>query len=141
MSIFVTGGSGFVGINLVRRLAEKHPDSLVVVGDPVACDTEIGLFLGGTDAEVRFVWLDVTDREQDNETRGGAPRTQVCATQREADHLRSIGSPLRADGTPYGEPPSDESYAATSLCIEGWAQRARGGAGCPQRLDTCPRHG
>ena len=33
MKILVTGGCGFIGINLVRWIAERHTDVLVVAAD------------------------------------------------------------------------------------------------------------
>jgi nucleoside-diphosphate-sugar epimerase len=63
MKILVTGGVGFVGINLVRWLAEELPAAEVLAGDILAPEAAAAAFLAPVAARARVLRLDVTDRE------------------------------------------------------------------------------
>ena len=62
MNILVTGGLGFVGVNLVRYLARSLPDATVVAADLGMPDALTHAFWAPVAARVRAVPLDVTDR-------------------------------------------------------------------------------
>ncbi len=51
--IVVTGGAGFVGSNLVRKLQNDHPDTHIVVIDDMRCGTFLNL-VGQGDDDFRF---------------------------------------------------------------------------------------
>ncbi|MDG4889753.1 NAD(P)-dependent oxidoreductase [Mesorhizobium sp. WSM4887] len=63
MTVLVTGGLGFVGINLVRYLATSFPDRRVIAADLNPPDNQARNFLKCLD-NVSFSLLDVTDRGQ-----------------------------------------------------------------------------
>ncbi|MBX3000761.1 MAG: NAD(P)-dependent oxidoreductase [Caldilineaceae bacterium] len=62
MPILVTGGLGFVGINLVRFLADQ-PGTTVVVVDLTAPDEMALSFLSPVIDSLIFAPLDITDRQ------------------------------------------------------------------------------
>lgn len=60
MRILVTGGLGFVGINIVRGLAVQ-PDVHVIAADLLRCDSAVDQFLAPVCAKVTYRRLDVCD--------------------------------------------------------------------------------
>lgn len=62
MKILVTGGLGFVGINIVRALAGQEGVSVVAADLTTQRSPEVERFLAPVAAHVRLAALDVTDR-------------------------------------------------------------------------------
>jgi len=63
MKILVTGGLGFLGIHLVRRLAELMPDAHITAGDVLTASPSILDFLAPVKDQVELVYLDVRHRQ------------------------------------------------------------------------------
>jgi len=76
MKILVTGGLGFVGINLVRGLAAL-PDARVVAADVLPWDEAIDRFLAPVRAQVVHRRLDVCDRAAVEDVVAGEAITHI----------------------------------------------------------------
>ena len=62
MKILVTGGIGFVGINLARYLAQEIEGAEVIAADVLEPNANVNTFLAPVSKRVRFHRLDVRDR-------------------------------------------------------------------------------
>lgn len=62
MKILVTGGLGFVGLNLVRDLAQMLPEGEVIAADLMTPDDQTARFLSPVAGRVQMARLDVRDR-------------------------------------------------------------------------------
>jgi len=58
--VLVTGGTGFLGVNLVRAFAERGAEVLALVRSPA--DADARRFLGDLGTRVKWILGDVTDR-------------------------------------------------------------------------------
>jgi nucleoside-diphosphate-sugar epimerase len=63
MQILVTGGLGFVGINLVRDLAVAFPEAVLIAADRLMVDESIRHFFAPMQDRVQIELLDIRDRQ------------------------------------------------------------------------------
>jgi UDP-glucose 4-epimerase len=63
MNILITGGLGFVGINLVRRLAETLPETRIVAADILPVTTDIHTYLSPVLKRIAIRHLDTRNRQ------------------------------------------------------------------------------
>jgi len=62
MNILITGGLGFVGINLVRRFAQDLPQAHVIAADILPHTAEVDSFLSPYNERITVRTMDVRDR-------------------------------------------------------------------------------
>src|SRR5437764_9557169 len=139
MKVFLTGGTGLIGVRLIRKLRQRGdevvvlsrrpdawtrvgPDGTIAPGDP----TQAGAWqdsLAGCDAVVHLAGRNLFDRRWDDAFKAEILSSRVESTNHVVEALKK--SPTRADGSPkalvsasavgYYGPHGDEELTEDSL--------------------------